>query len=165
MTRVENDKATGGIVEKPEEPRLDVFESSLGTHALFRPLDRRLHRHGGRARAISDPMESTCLEHLAADRPPLRRPDGERVSARPGLARSTATFVHYNLLHIGLNVIGLYALGRIVESWYGTGPLLTIYVLIAALGNTIAVLAPGRSACRSTCTAAAVRESASDSSP
>ena len=41
----------------------------------------------------------------------------------------TATFVHYGLLHIGLNLWALYQLGSLVESWYGAGPFVAIYVL------------------------------------
>src|SRR5438874_2108913 len=41
----------------------------------------------------------------------------------------TATFVHYGVLHIGMNLYALYVLGCLVESWYGTGPFVAIYVL------------------------------------
>jgi membrane associated rhomboid family serine protease len=49
----------------------------------------------------------------------------------------TATFVHYGLLHIGLNLFAMYQIGCLVESWYGTGPLLAIYVLTGGGGNLI----------------------------
>lgn len=51
----------------------------------------------------------------------------------------TATFIHFNLLHLGINLFGLYQLGRLLESWYGSGPFLGIYAFIAGLGNGIAV--------------------------
>jgi membrane associated rhomboid family serine protease len=53
----------------------------------------------------------------------------------------TATFVHYSLLHLLLNLVGLIQLGRMVESWYGPGPLLGIYLVIGGLGNLVAGLA------------------------
>ncbi len=49
----------------------------------------------------------------------------------------TATFVHFGLVHIGLNLWALYQLGSLVESWYGTGPLLAIYVLTGGGGNLL----------------------------
>ena len=49
----------------------------------------------------------------------------------------TCTFIHYNLLHIGMNVYGMYQLGGLVESWYGSGPFLAFYVLIGGGGNLI----------------------------
>jgi rhomboid protease GluP len=52
----------------------------------------------------------------------------------------TATFVHYSLLHLVLNLIGLIQLGRMVEAWYGSGPLLGIYLVIGGLGNLAAGL-------------------------
>ena len=53
----------------------------------------------------------------------------------------TATFVHYGLLHIGLNLLSLYQLGRVVEDWYGTGRFVLLYVLLGGLGNLLAGLA------------------------
>src|SRR4051794_29094365 len=41
----------------------------------------------------------------------------------------TCTFVHYSLLHIALNLLMFYQLGCMIESWYGSGPFLAIYVL------------------------------------
>lgn len=52
----------------------------------------------------------------------------------------TCTFIHYNILHIGLNLYGLYQLGGLVESWYGAGQFLAIYVLIGGGGNLISGL-------------------------
>ncbi len=52
----------------------------------------------------------------------------------------TCTFVHYNLLHISLNLYGLYQLGGLVESWYGSGLFLAIYALIAGGGNIISAM-------------------------
>lgn len=52
----------------------------------------------------------------------------------------TATFIHYNLLHLVLNLLGLFLLGRIVESWYGTGQFLAIYTIVGGLGNLLAGL-------------------------
>jgi membrane associated rhomboid family serine protease len=52
----------------------------------------------------------------------------------------TCTFVHYSLLHIGLNLIAMYQLGTLVESWYGSPQFVFIYGVIAGFGNLIAVL-------------------------
>jgi rhomboid protease GluP len=49
----------------------------------------------------------------------------------------TATFVHFGLLHIGMNLWALYQLGCLVESWYGAGPLVAIYVLTGGGGNLV----------------------------
>ncbi len=49
----------------------------------------------------------------------------------------TATFVHFGLLHIAMNLYALYQLGGLVESWYGSGPFVAIYVLTGAGGNLL----------------------------
>lgn len=57
----------------------------------------------------------------------------------------TALSVHYLLVHLLLNLLGLILLGRLVESWYGTPLFLAIYVAIGGLGNLLA--AGARIAC------------------
>ena len=52
----------------------------------------------------------------------------------------TCTFVHYSILHIGLNLLAMYQLGTLVESWYGSPQFVFIYGVIAGFGNLIAVL-------------------------
>ena len=52
----------------------------------------------------------------------------------------TATFVHYGVVHVGMNLFALYQLGCLVESWYGSGPLVAIYVLTGAVGNALSAL-------------------------
>ena len=47
----------------------------------------------------------------------------------------TATFVHFGLIHLSLNTLGLINLGRLVEPWYRTGPFLAICLAIGGLGN------------------------------
>jgi rhomboid protease GluP len=49
----------------------------------------------------------------------------------------TSTFVHYGLIHIGLNLIAFYQLGRMIESWYGSGQFLGVYVLTGGGGNLL----------------------------
>jgi rhomboid protease GluP len=49
----------------------------------------------------------------------------------------TATFVHYGVVHIGINLYALYQLGCLVESWYGPGPFVAIYVLTGGAGNLL----------------------------
>ncbi len=52
----------------------------------------------------------------------------------------TATFVHYGLLHLVVNLVSLFLLGRWVEDWYGTGRFVALYVVLGGLGNTLAGL-------------------------
>jgi membrane associated rhomboid family serine protease len=49
----------------------------------------------------------------------------------------TATFIHFGLIHLVLNGLGLFSLGRIVEPWYRTGPFLAICMVIGGLGNLL----------------------------
>ncbi len=49
----------------------------------------------------------------------------------------TATFIHYGLLHLGMNLVGLIQLGRLVEPWYGSGPFLAVCLAIGGLGNLV----------------------------
>ena len=52
----------------------------------------------------------------------------------------TATFVHFNLLHLILNLVAFVQLGRAVESWYGTKLFPLIYVVLGAASNLSANL-------------------------
>jgi len=47
----------------------------------------------------------------------------------------TATFVHFGLIHLGMNLVGLIKLGRLIEPWYGPGPFLAACLTIGGLGN------------------------------
>ena len=49
----------------------------------------------------------------------------------------TATFIHFSLLHVGMNVFGLIKLGQLVEPWYGSGPFLAVCLAIGGLGNLV----------------------------
>ncbi len=50
----------------------------------------------------------------------------------------TASFIHFGLLHLVINTIGLIQFGRVLEEWYGSSLFLAIYVAIAAVGNSLA---------------------------
>jgi membrane associated rhomboid family serine protease len=52
----------------------------------------------------------------------------------------TATFVHYSVLHLVSNLLGLYLLGRLVEAMYGSRMFVGLYVLIAIVGNVLAAV-------------------------
>jgi membrane associated rhomboid family serine protease len=52
----------------------------------------------------------------------------------------TSTFVHYNLLHIGLNLLIMYQLGSVVESWYGSAQFLFLYLLMGGGGNAVSAV-------------------------
>jgi membrane associated rhomboid family serine protease len=47
----------------------------------------------------------------------------------------TAMFLHANLLHIGLNMLSLYIIGRIIEAFYGPFRYLIIYLLSGLAGG------------------------------
>ncbi len=49
----------------------------------------------------------------------------------------TATFVHFSLLHLGMNLASLVMLGRLIEPWYGPGPFLATCLAIGGLGNLV----------------------------
>lgn len=53
----------------------------------------------------------------------------------------TATFVHFSLIHLTLNLVGLYQLGRVVEDWHGSWRFVALYAAIGGVGNAIAGLA------------------------
>src|SRR5262249_23555899 len=52
----------------------------------------------------------------------------------------TCNFVHYSLVHIVLNVLAMYQLGTLVESWYGPSQLVLIYGLTGGGGNLVSAL-------------------------
>ncbi len=52
----------------------------------------------------------------------------------------TSTFVHFSILHLVLNVIAMYQLGTMVESWYGTAQSVFIYGVTGAGGNLVSVI-------------------------
>ena len=59
----------------------------------------------------------------------------------------TSTFVHFSLLHLGLNVLAMYQLGTMAESWFGRPQLIFIYGLTGGGGNLVSALlryAPAR---------------------
>jgi len=52
----------------------------------------------------------------------------------------TCTFVHYSVLHITMNLLAMYQLGTLVESWYGSHQFVLIYALTGGVGNLISVV-------------------------
>ncbi len=52
----------------------------------------------------------------------------------------TCNFVHYSLVHIALNLLAMYQLGGLLESWYGSYQLIFIYGLTGGGGNLISAL-------------------------
>lgn len=71
----------------------------------------------------------TSISHLFGDVTPRALYAGQFWRA------ITATFVHFNLVHLLLNLIGLIQLGRMMESWYGSSVFLFVYALLAAFSN------------------------------
>ena len=52
----------------------------------------------------------------------------------------TSTFIHFSVLHLVLNLIAMYQLGTMVESWYGTPQSIFIYGVTGGGGNLVSVL-------------------------
>lgn len=88
---------------------------------------------GGRTamQFVTGPVVGPAEGHRAGDLTIRDLEDGEVWRAL------TATFVHFGLVHIGLNLWALYQLGGLVESWYGSGPFVAIYVLTGGGGNLL----------------------------
>jgi membrane associated rhomboid family serine protease len=53
----------------------------------------------------------------------------------------TCNFIHYSLVHLGLNLLAMYQLGGLLESWYGPYQLILIYGLTGGGGNLLSALA------------------------
>ena len=53
----------------------------------------------------------------------------------------TCNFVHYSVLHIGLNLFAFYLLGSLLESWYGPWALVAIYGTTGVGGNLLSAFA------------------------
>lgn len=52
----------------------------------------------------------------------------------------TSTFVHYGLVHLAMNLFGMYQLGSLIEEWYGPWQTLSLYVVLGAGGNLASAL-------------------------
>lgn len=52
----------------------------------------------------------------------------------------TCNFVHYSLIHIVLNLLAMYQLGGLLETWYGSYQLVFLYGLMGTGGNLISAL-------------------------
>lgn len=74
---------------------------------------------------------TTTTTHLFGDQTPAAIAAGQIWRAL------TSTFIHFSLLHLGTNLLGFALFGRMVEGWYGSGPLLAIYALIGLVGNLV----------------------------
>jgi membrane associated rhomboid family serine protease len=53
----------------------------------------------------------------------------------------TCNFVHYSVVHIGMNLFAFYLLGTMLESWYGPWTLIAIYGTTGVGGNLLSVMA------------------------
>ncbi len=49
----------------------------------------------------------------------------------------TAMFIHFNLIHIGLNMLSLFLIGRVVELFYGKWRYLVIYLGAGIIGGIV----------------------------
>jgi membrane associated rhomboid family serine protease len=50
----------------------------------------------------------------------------------------TATFLHFSLVHLAINALVMYQLGREIEPWYGRWNFLALLVAIGSLSNLLA---------------------------
>lgn len=53
----------------------------------------------------------------------------------------TCNFIHYSLVHLGLNLLAMYQLGSLLEYWYGPYQLIFIYGLTGGGGNLLSAMA------------------------
>lgn len=56
---------------------------------------------------------------------------------------ATAMFLHFGLVHLGMNMFALWDGGRLVERMYGHGRFLAIYVAAGLTGNLVSLIAQG----------------------
>jgi rhomboid protease GluP len=49
----------------------------------------------------------------------------------------TCNFIHFSLIHLGLNLLAMYQLGSMIEEWYGSLHFLFIYALLGGGGNLV----------------------------
>jgi rhomboid protease GluP len=49
----------------------------------------------------------------------------------------TCNFIHFSLIHLGLNLLAMYQLGSMIEEWYGSFHFLFIYALLGGGGNLV----------------------------
>jgi hypothetical protein len=52
----------------------------------------------------------------------------------------TCNFVHYSLIHIGMNLFAFYILGTLLESWYGSWQFAAIYGATGVGGNLLSAM-------------------------
>ena len=50
----------------------------------------------------------------------------------------TATFIHFSLVHLVINTIVFYQLGRVIEPWYGSGTFALLYAVLGIVSNLMA---------------------------
>jgi rhomboid protease GluP len=84
---------------------------------------------GGGGQALG--AVSTTTTHHFGDQTPAA------IAAGQAWRALTSTFIHFSLLHLGTNLLGFVLFGRMVEGWYGSGPLVAIYAVIGLFGNLL----------------------------
>jgi membrane associated rhomboid family serine protease len=77
---------------------------------------------------------SPLISHLFGDMRPVEIANGQVWRAL------TATLVHYNLLHLAINLVGLVQLGRMIEEWYGSAITFLVCLAIGIGGNVFSAL-------------------------
>jgi membrane associated rhomboid family serine protease len=110
--------------------------ATLGLSALWVLVFLAMHLWQGSFSLVANPFGLGLLQtdttHLFGDATSAELASGQVWRAL------TSTFIHFSVLHLILNVLGLLPLGMLIESWYGWAQLLLIYVVIGTFGNLIA---------------------------
>ena len=52
----------------------------------------------------------------------------------------TCNFIHFSLIHLGLNLLAMYQLGSMVEEWYGSYQFVCVYAVLGGGGNLVSAL-------------------------
>src|SRR5262249_30622157 len=144
------------------DPELDVFADAILARALAASSDAPPQLEGLRAGSIPATMVIVAANLVvygliswllgSSETPwPLQRARANlKVAVRAGewWRLWSATLLHVGPLHLGVNMLSLWWLGRLVEQMFGSLRFAAIYVL-AGLGGSVASLyfgGPGTSA-------------------
>jgi membrane associated rhomboid family serine protease len=52
----------------------------------------------------------------------------------------TSTFIHFSVIHLVLNLMAMYQIGTLIESWYGSHQFVFVYGLTGGGGNLVSAL-------------------------
>jgi membrane associated rhomboid family serine protease len=123
------------------KPDKDRFPATLLIAASWIVVYGLMAWSQGRIHAQGDNWLSGGIQPAIAAR--FGSLNSEAVAAGQLQRTLTATFIHFSLVHLLINTLVFYQLGRIVEPWYGSGAFLMLYAVIGVGSNSLAcVLRP-----------------------